>query len=59
MSSVGKYVAITVEQIAKDTITQIAARYWSKNDENSVLEAYDPNLIDDIYLNELVKTKLV
>ena len=47
----------TVDQIAKDTLTQISYRYWSKSDETSQLEAYDSNLINDIYLNELVNTK--
>ena len=56
MTSVGKYVPITVEQIAKDTITQIASRYWLKQDSDSVLETYDPNLIEDIYSNELLKS---
>ncbi len=57
MTSVGKYVSITVEQIEKDTITQIASRYWLKQDNNVVLESYDANLIEDIYTNELVKSK--
>jgi hypothetical protein len=47
----------TVDQIEKDTLTQISYRYWSKADENSQLEKYDPNLINDIYLNELINTK--
>lgn len=47
----------TVDQIAKDTLTQISHRYWSKLDTSSQLEPYDANLIDDIYLNEIVKTK--
>ena len=47
----------TVDQIAKDTLTQISYRYWSKADETSKLEEYDPNLINDIYLNELINTK--
>ena len=59
MSSVGKYVSITVDQIAKDTITQIASRYWSKQDDSATLEPFDSNLIEDIYSNELVKTKFV
>jgi hypothetical protein len=48
---------LTVDQIAKDTLTQISLRYWSKPEGNSQLEAYDSNLIDEIYLNEIIKTK--
>lgn len=47
----------TVDQIAKDTLTQISHRYWSKLDDSSQLEPFDAKLIDDIYINELVNTK--
>lgn len=47
----------TVDQIAKDTLTQISHKYWFKSDDNSMLEAFDANLINDIYVNELVNTK--
>ena len=63
MSSIGKYVPITVEQIAKDTITQISSRFWSPHQQQQLadteapgataLEPYTPQLIDDIYKNEL------
>ncbi|RNA15940.1 intron-binding aquarius [Brachionus plicatilis] len=46
----------TVDQIAKDAITQIAHRFWSQQDATKPLEPFDPNLIEDIYLNELLKT---
>lgn len=52
-----KRIAIpTVDQIARDAITQIAHRYWFDQDESKPLEPYDPKLIEDIYLNELLKT---
>jgi hypothetical protein len=47
----------TVDQIEKDTITKISYKYWSQQDENVPLEAYDPNLIEDIYKNELAGSK--
>ena len=53
---VSKYTP-TVEQISSDTLTQIANKYWSKQDDEGELEKYDSNLIEDIYINELVKTK--
>jgi hypothetical protein len=57
MTNIGKYVSITVEQIANDTITQIASRYWLNQDKSALLETYDPKLIDDIYSNEIIKSK--
>ena len=56
MSGLGKYVP-TVDQIARDTLTQISYKYWSKPDESSELEPFDPVLINDIYTNELLNTK--
>ena len=47
----------TVEIIAQDTVTQISYKYWSPVDENQPLEPFNPNLIVDIYQNELVKSK--
>lgn len=48
----------TVDQIANDTITQISTQYWAQSDDKSAsLKPFDPVLIDDIYANELVKTK--
>jgi hypothetical protein len=54
--STGAYVP-TVDQIAKDTLTQISYKYWSQLDENTPLEPYDSNLIVDIYKNELLGSK--
>jgi hypothetical protein len=54
--STGAYVP-TVDQIAKDTITQIAYKYWSQVDESTTLEPFDSNLIVDIYKNELLGSK--
>ena len=56
MSYAGKY-SLTVDQIAKDALTQISYKYWSQIDESRPLEPYDPNLIEDIYVNELVNSK--
>jgi hypothetical protein len=47
----------TVDQIAKDTLTQISYKYWSQVDESAPLQPYDPQLIVDIYKNELVASK--
>lgn len=48
----------TVEQIAKDTLTQISLRYWyHQDDDTTPLEAFDPQLIEDIYINELLKSR--
>jgi hypothetical protein len=54
----GKGYTPTVAQIANDTITQISNQYWAvqQNGENE-LKTFDPALIEDIYQNELVKTK--
>lgn len=58
MSSNTKNVSVpTVDQIAKDSLTQISYRYWYQLDEAKPLESFDLNLIEDIYLNELVETK--
>ena len=56
MVGVGKFTP-TVEQISKDTLTQIAYKFWSKQDDSAELEKFDPNLVEDIYLNELVNTR--
>lgn len=48
---------LTVDQIAKDTITQISYRYWFQADESKPLEAFDANLIEDIYTNELLNSR--
>ena len=56
MSYAGKY-SLTVDQIAKDALTQISFRYWSQIDETKPLEPYDPNLIEEIYTNERVNSK--
>ena len=47
----------TVDQIAKDTLTLISAQYWVQTDDSTALKPFDPVLIEDIYKNELVKTK--
>jgi hypothetical protein len=44
----------TVEQIAHDRITKIASNNWLV-EQNEV--QFNSQLIDDMYLNELVKTK--
>lgn len=48
---------LTVDQITKDTITQISYRYWSPPDENQKLEPFEANLIEDIYTNELLNSR--
>ena len=53
----GKGFTPTVDQIANDTLTQISNQYWSPSDETITLKPFDPVLIEDIYKNELVKTK--
>lgn len=44
----------TVEQIAHDRITKIASSNWLE-EQNEI--KFNSQLIDDIYINELVKTK--
>ena len=56
MIGIGKFTP-TVEQIAKDTLTQISHKYWSPPDESQAIEPFDPNLIEDIYKNELFGTR--
>ena len=56
MIGIGKFTP-TVEQIAKDTLTQISHKYWSPVEENPTVHPYDANLIEDIYKNELFGTK--
>lgn len=53
----GKGFTPTVDQIANDTLTQISNQYWSPSDETVTLKPFDPVLIEDIYTNELMKTK--
>ncbi len=55
----GKGFTPTVDQIANDTITQISSQYWavSDNSTDTNLRPFDPVLIQDIYKNELLKTK--
>ena len=49
---------LTVDQIAKDTLTQISYRYWSPQDEEGQkLEPFEANLIEDIYINELLNQR--
>ena len=54
----GKGFTPTVDQIANDTITQISTQYWNQGDQAATtLRPFDACLIEDIYKNELVKTK--
>jgi len=57
----GKGFTPTVDQIANDTITQISSQYWATLDTTSTannnLRPFDPVLIQDIYKNELLKSK--
>ena len=48
--------ALTVEQIARDTLTKISNKYWSQS-SNEQLAEYEAKLIDDIYLNEILGSK--
>ena len=50
--------SFTIDQISKDALTKIANKYWS-NITGIKLEPYNKNLIDDIYLNEISKSKFV
>ena len=48
--------SLTIDQISRDALTKIANKYWS-NKTGIKLEPYNKNLIDDIYLNEISKSK--
>lgn len=46
----------TVDQIAHDHITQLAQEHWLNQNDNKPKQL-NKNLVNDIYQNELVKTK--
>ncbi|XP_071955366.1 RNA helicase aquarius-like isoform X2 [Antedon mediterranea] len=48
--------APTVNQIISDSLTQLASRFWAPNSPIP-LQPFDPKVVEDVYLNELVKTK--
>jgi len=48
--------SLTIDQISKDALTKIANKYWLDRSD-TILEPYDAHLIDDIYLNEISKSK--
>lgn len=48
----------TVDQIAADHITQLAQKYWlNQKESKNEADVFNKNLVNDIYENELVKTK--
>lgn len=47
----------TVDQIARDTLTQISYRYWHQEEDGKALEPFEAKLIEDIYTNELLGSK--
>ncbi|XP_023293066.2 RNA helicase aquarius [Lucilia cuprina] len=51
-----KSAQMTVSQLSADVIWEIASKYWSPETEGSH-EAYDAQLVDDIYLKEIVEHK--
>jgi hypothetical protein len=48
----------TVDQISQDRITHLANIYWLNVDPTKE-SVFNANLIEDIYTNELLNTKLV
>lgn len=51
-----KVPVVTVSEINADVISQKANLYWSPDNQNEHLP-FDPNVIEEIYINEIVESK--
>ena len=47
----------TVDQIAHDHLTQLAQKHWLNQQNDLKPKELNKSLVNDIYVNELVKTK--